>query len=252
MHYLLGHFWMWGAVALALGLAIGFVTARRMPGYSPRDGWFWFGTYWIVLVAGVLVAYAKAVKGAPGLWIEALVVLGAAYLIGCTVGTLLRGRGIASGEAELAAVLAGTGGVTTAAAAPAAKPAPAPDPVAMPAAAAPPLPAASPRRADEDQHAGSRPAGFVTAIGGKPDNLKLISGIGKQNEHRLNELGIWHFSQIVAWTPENVDWVGSFLAFPGRIEREHWIEQARTLAAGETTEFARRAARGEVPTSSSS
>jgi predicted flap endonuclease-1-like 5' DNA nuclease len=118
-------------------------------------------------------------------------------------------------------------------------------------AAAVPLPASSPAIADQDTHAGSRPAGYVTAIGNKPDNLKLISGIGKQNERRLNELGIWHFAQIAAWSKDNIDWIGSFLAFPGRIEREHWVEQAKKLAAGETTDFARRAARGEVPTSSS-
>jgi predicted flap endonuclease-1-like 5' DNA nuclease len=26
--------------------------------------------------------------------------------------------------------------------------------------------------------------------------------------------------------------VGEHLAFPGRIEREHWVEQAKALAAG--------------------
>ena len=49
------------------------------------------------------------------------------------------------------------------------------------------------------------------------DDLKLIKGVGPQNEKRLHALGIWHFSQIAAWTPENVEWVGGYLAFPGRI-----------------------------------
>jgi predicted flap endonuclease-1-like 5' DNA nuclease len=249
MQYLLSHIGMWLAGALALGLVVGFAAARRKPGFSPRDGWFWFGTYVIVLIAGVLVAYAKAVKGAAGLWVETLVMLGIAYVIGCTVSALLRGRGANDGESELAAVLAG-GARLAGASAP---PAPAPVVVRAPpaVAAAVPLPASSPAIADQDTHAGSRPAGYVTAIGNKPDNLKLISGIGKQNERRLNELGIWHFAQIAAWSKDNIDWIGSFLAFPGRIEREHWVEQAKKLAAGETTDFARRAARGEVPTSSS-
>ena len=87
-----------------------------------------------------------------------------------------------------------------------------------------------PKVEGEDAIAGKRPAGFIAAHGGQPDDLKLIKGIGPQNEERLHALGIWHFSQIAAWTPENVDWVGGYLAFPGRIEREEWVAQAATLA----------------------
>ena len=101
----------------------------------------------------------------------------------------------------------------------------------------------------EDAIAGRRPAGFVAAHGGRADDLKLIKGIGPQNEVRLHALGIWHFSQIAGWTPDNVEWVGTYLAFPGRIEREDWVGQAKLLAAGTETEFARRAKAGEVETS---
>ena len=38
---------------------------------------------------------------------------------------------------------------------------------------------------------------------------------------------------LCALTPDEAAWVGSYLAFPGRIERENWIAQARALAAGE-------------------
>ncbi|MGL4497366.1 MAG: hypothetical protein ACRCUX_16255 [Beijerinckiaceae bacterium] len=101
----------------------------------------------------------------------------------------------------------------------------------------------------EDLHGGKRPAGLASPRGGKADDLKLIRGIGKQNEGRLHGLGIWHFDQIAAWTRENIEWVGSYLAFPGRIDREDWITQARDLAAGVTTAFAARVQRGEVATS---
>ena len=57
-------------------------------------------------------------------------------------------------------------------------------------------------------------------------------GIGPQNKGRLHGLGIWHFDQIAAWTPDNVRWVGSYLAFHGRIDREKWIDQAKALASG--------------------
>ncbi len=100
----------------------------------------------------------------------------------------------------------------------------------------------------EDKHAGRRPYGLVSAIGAA-DNLKKIRGIGPQNERRLHALGIWHFSQIAAWSEDNVKWVGSYLAFAGRIDREKWIEQARDLAAGKDTEFSRRVAAGKVATS---
>ena len=102
---------------------------------------------------------------------------------------------------------------------------------------------------DEARHAGRRPYGLAAPLGGQPDDLKRIRGIGPQNEGRLHGLGIWHFTQIRAWSEENVKWVGSYLAFPGRIDREKWVEQARELAAGHETEFSRRVAAGKVASS---
>jgi predicted flap endonuclease-1-like 5' DNA nuclease len=107
---------------------------------------------------------------------------------------------------------------------------------------APPLP-------DENKHEGKRPFGLLKPRGGHADDLKRVSGIGPQNEGRLHALGIWHFDQIARWTHDNVLWVGSYLAFPGRIDREKWIDQAKVLASGADTEFSKRAAAGLVPTS---
>ena len=81
------------------------------------------------------------------------------------------------------------------------------------------------------------------------ENLKEIKGIGPVNEGQLNELGIYTFAQIAAWTPANVDWVEDFLSFPGRIAREDWIGQAKILAGGGETEFSRRVESGEVDSS---
>lgn len=135
----------------------------------------------------------------------------------------------------------------------ASKPAPAPkEPQPAPAAAAPkPEPAAvkpAPAKATGDGHAGERPFGLA-APDGKADDLKRIRGIGPRNEARLHGLGIWHFRQIAAWTPENVEWVGSYLAFPGRIDREGWVAQAEVLATGAETEFSKRVDAGAVPSS---
>ena len=101
----------------------------------------------------------------------------------------------------------------------------------------------------EDRHPGARPEGLMTARRNRADDLKRIRGIGPQNEGRLHGLGIWHFDQLASWSPDNVRWVGSYLAFPGRIDREKWVEQAVTLAAGGDTGFAKRVRAGKVATS---
>jgi predicted flap endonuclease-1-like 5' DNA nuclease len=90
----------------------------------------------------------------------------------------------------------------------------------------------------EDKHPGARPIGLMTARDNRADDLKRIRGIGPQNEGRLHALGIWHFDQIASWSPENVRWVSSYLAFPGRIDRERWIEQAAMLAVGGVAQVA--------------
>lgn len=83
---------------------------------------------------------------------------------------------------------------------------------------------------DKANAVGSRPAGLSAPQGGSKDNLQRIKGIGKVNEGKLNDLGIYHFAQIRDWTPAEARWVGTFLSFSGRIEREDWIGQARALA----------------------
>ncbi len=54
-----------------------------------------------------------------------------------------------------------------------------------------------------------------------------IDGIGPVIGRKLAELGITTFRQIAVWTPEDVDRVDDFISFPGRIEREDWIGQAK-------------------------
>ncbi|WP_417689530.1 NADH-quinone oxidoreductase subunit E [Roseibium sp.] len=87
------------------------------------------------------------------------------------------------------------------------------------------------------------------ARGGKADDLKQLKGVGPKLEATLNELGFFHFDQVAAWTAEEVAWVDSRLKFKGRIERDGWIEQAKTLASGGETEFSKRVAKGNVPSS---
>ena len=77
-----------------------------------------------------------------------------------------------------------------------------------------------------------RPAGLAEPRAGVPDNLQRIWGIGRRNEALLNSLGVYHFSQIAAWTPAEARWVAERLAFPERLERDNWIGQAIMLATG--------------------
>jgi len=80
---------------------------------------------------------------------------------------------------------------------------------------------------------GERPPALPGPRSGGADDLRRIRGIGPQNATRLNALGIYHFDQIAAWSPAEARWVGAYLAFPGRIEREDWIGQATALASGD-------------------
>jgi predicted flap endonuclease-1-like 5' DNA nuclease len=104
-----------------------------------------------------------------------------------------------------------------------------------PVASVPAMPAAEPLRLAKME----RPRGITMARNGKPDDLLRISGVGPKNEKILHSLGFFHFDQIAAWTPEQVNWVDDHLRFGGRIEREEWINQARLLANGNEVEFTR-------------
>ncbi|MEM7321119.1 MAG: hypothetical protein AAF408_19105, partial [Pseudomonadota bacterium] len=76
---------------------------------------------------------------------------------------------------------------------------------------------------------------------GSADDLKLLKGVGPKLEQKLNAVGVTTFAQIAAWGADDVARMDEALSFKGRIDRDGWIGQAKQLAAGEETEFARRA-----------
>ncbi|MCX5495097.1 polyhydroxyalkanoate depolymerase [Kaistia dalseonensis] len=69
---------------------------------------------------------------------------------------------------------------------------------------------------------------------GVADDLKLISGVGPKLEATLNGLGIFHLWQLAALTDKQISELDERLAFKGRVARDKWVEQAKTLAR-ETT-----------------
>ena len=84
---------------------------------------------------------------------------------------------------------------------------------------------------DEATLEGERPKP-LDAPNGAADDLKKISGVGPKLEQKLNGLGIYHYSQIAAFTPENIAWVDGYLSFKGRITRDDWVSQAGMLKQG--------------------
>jgi predicted flap endonuclease-1-like 5' DNA nuclease len=101
----------------------------------------------------------------------------------------------------------------------------------------------------KDEESGVKPSFLSEPREGKKDNLQLIKGVGAMIEHKLNELGVYHFDQIASWGKSEMNWIDNYLSFQGRAKREKWVEQAEALAKGEMSEFAQRVQRGEVPTS---
>ena len=109
-------------------------------------------------------------------------------------------------------------------------------------------PEVAPKQTETDDVAEEAPPTLAMPIEGA-DDLKRIKGIGPANENALNALGIFTFAQIAAWDFSHVKWVERRLEFPGRINREQWIAQAKVLATGGETEFSKRVDAGEVESS---
>ncbi|MDH3663404.1 MAG: hypothetical protein OEU92_25885 [Alphaproteobacteria bacterium] len=64
---------------------------------------------------------------------------------------------------------------------------------------------------------------------GPSDDLTRIKGIGPTLKDKLYGLGITSFQQIANFTPADIARVNEVLDFPGRIEREQWVEQAKSI-----------------------
>ena len=72
---------------------------------------------------------------------------------------------------------------------------------------------------------------FGTASREQADDLTRIKGIGPWIQEKLYALDIFTFEQIGRFTPKDVANVTEVIEFfPGRIERDHWVDQAKKLA----------------------
>jgi len=90
----------------------------------------------------------------------------------------------------------------------------------------PPSPDVEPRSAAS----ATRPACLYDHRPASVDDLTAITGIGPVIERALNRQGCYHFKQLAGFSAADIEWLTETIdAFPGRIERDRWVEQARRL-----------------------
>jgi small subunit ribosomal protein S2 len=70
---------------------------------------------------------------------------------------------------------------------------------------------------------------LLVAPRGAPDDLAKLNGVGPQLVKKLNDAGVFHYWQIAAMTAGDVEKIDGDLKLNGRIVRDGWVEQARTL-----------------------
>jgi small subunit ribosomal protein S2 len=69
----------------------------------------------------------------------------------------------------------------------------------------------------------------LAAPRGAPDDLTKLNGVGPQLEKKLNEAGIFHYWQLAAMQPADVAQLDKDLKLNGRLERDGWINQSRSM-----------------------
>ena len=90
--------------------------------------------------------------------------------------------------------------------------------------------ATTPEASQEPAPGQAVPVGLLAERPDEVDDLKQIKGVGKVMERVLNEKGIYLFDQLASLSEQEVAWVNDAIdAFPGRIHRDRWVDQARDL-----------------------
>jgi small subunit ribosomal protein S2 len=70
---------------------------------------------------------------------------------------------------------------------------------------------------------------LLAAPRGAPDDLTKLTGVGPQLATKLNDAGVFHYWQLGAMQPADVAKLDADMKLNGRITRDDWIGQARTL-----------------------
>ncbi len=111
----------------------------------------------------------------------------------------------------------------------------------------PPLPEAPPVREPSDNKPSRAGLAYIDALfagsvrndlllgilyQAKPqivDDLTELKGVAETLQSRLNETGIYTYKQIALWSLDQAREFSSRLSFKDRVEREHWVDQAKEL-----------------------
>jgi small subunit ribosomal protein S2 len=72
---------------------------------------------------------------------------------------------------------------------------------------------------------------LLAAPRGAPDDLAKLTGVGPQIVKKLNEHGVFHYWQLAAMSNDEVEKLDADLKLNGRVARDNWVDQARTLLA---------------------
>jgi predicted flap endonuclease-1-like 5' DNA nuclease len=252
MLYLLAASWEWLAGAAALGFAVGLYafTNEKDARFSGQG---FVVSAALLLLGGFFVSNLQIVPGRGGLYLDLGLLLAAAYALALPVGggvRLLAAVAFPAAPARKKPPHVVVRGAPKPAPAPeVAEPEPEPEPrsereeATLAAPAAPPSPPEAPAPTKSPapsktappaetakKHPGVQPPGLPGPRDGKPDDLSKIKGVGPKSVEKLHGLGVYHFDQIAAWTPDHVKWVSASFAIPGRLEKGRWVAQAKELA----------------------
>lgn len=73
----------------------------------------------------------------------------------------------------------------------------------------------------------------VTPRHGLKDNLCMISGVNEKIEQKINQLGIWHYDQIISMTDIEIIWFEKKMNFKrGYFQINNWKGQCQKLQLG--------------------
>jgi predicted flap endonuclease-1-like 5' DNA nuclease len=80
------------------------------------------------------------------------------------------------------------------------------------------------------------PTGLSSSPVDGKDDLKLIKGIGPKLEQRLNNLGLYRYSQLASLSTNDIAWVKDKLTFSMKLPVEQWALSAVEKLASQQAE----------------
>jgi len=91
------------------------------------------------------------------------------------------------------------------------------------------------------------PSRLDAPIGGIAYDPKKIKGVDTKLEKLCNSMGFHHFSQVAAWTAQDVAWADdNLVGFKGWVTHDNWADQAKALASAGATDFGKPTEEGGV------